>query len=71
MTALRIEAGFLDDPALALVLDAIPEARIVGGAVRDALAGRAVADVDLASPLAPDAVMGRLRARSMASRADQ
>ncbi len=65
MTALRIEAGFLDDPALALVLDAIPEARIVGGAVRDALAGRAVADVDLASPLAPDAVMGRLRAAGL------
>ncbi len=65
MTALRIEAGFLGDPALALVLDAIPEARIVGGAVRDALAGRAVADVDLASPLAPDAVMGRLRAAGL------
>jgi poly(A) polymerase/tRNA nucleotidyltransferase (CCA-adding enzyme) len=40
----------------------LPEARVVGGAVRDGLAGRAVADVDFASPLAPDAVMARLRA---------
>jgi poly(A) polymerase/tRNA nucleotidyltransferase (CCA-adding enzyme) len=41
---------------------ALPEARVVGGAVRDGLAGRAVSDVDFASPLAPDAVMARLRA---------
>ncbi len=39
----------------------LPEARIAGGAVRDFLAGVAVADVDFASPLAPDAVMARLR----------
>jgi poly(A) polymerase/tRNA nucleotidyltransferase (CCA-adding enzyme) len=41
---------------------ALPEARIVGGAVRDELAGRPVADVDFASPLAPEVVMARLRA---------
>ncbi|MGE4482033.1 CCA tRNA nucleotidyltransferase [Acidocella sp.] len=41
---------------------ALPEARIVGGAVRDMLAGRDVADVDLASPLRPEAVMARGKA---------
>src|SRR5579871_2732532 len=41
---------FLADPALQKVLAALPEARIVGGAVRDALAGREVADIDLATP---------------------
>ena len=41
-----------------------PEAmpRFVGGCVRDALAGRPVKDIDIATPLAPDAVMERLEA---------
>lgn len=54
-------ADFLTDPALMRVWDALPEARVVGGAVRDALAGRAVADLDLATPLEPQAVMAALR----------
>lgn len=62
---MKMAAAFLADPALGAVLDALPEARIVGGAVRDALAGRAVADVDLASPLAPEVVMQRLRAAGL------
>ncbi len=37
------------------------ETRVVGGAVRDALVGEVTADVDLATRLAPDAVMRRLR----------
>lgn len=37
-------------------------ARFVGGAVRDALVGRAVSDVDLATDLKPDAVTTRLQA---------
>ncbi|MDR3533221.1 MAG: CCA tRNA nucleotidyltransferase [Rhodopila sp.] len=49
------------DPALAKVWDALPDARVVGGAVRDALAGRPVADFDLATPLAPEAVMAALK----------
>ena len=53
--------GFLADPALAAVLAALPEARVVGGAVRDALAGRPVADIDLATPLPPEQVMRALR----------
>jgi poly(A) polymerase len=54
--------GFLRDPALAKVWDALPEARVVGGAVRDALAHRPVADIDLATPRAPDSVITQLRA---------
>lgn len=41
---------------------ALPGARVVGGAVRDALAGRAVADVDLATPEVPNAVVRALAA---------
>jgi poly(A) polymerase len=55
--ALTIEPpGFLSDPALVPVLAALPEARVAGGAVRDALAGRPVADIDLATPRRPEQV---------------
>ena len=53
--------AFLDDPALRAVLAALPEARIVGGAVRDAIAGRSIADIDLATPHSPDEVAAALR----------
>jgi len=59
--------GFLDDPALRAVLQALPEARLVGGSVRDALAGRTVADVDLATPRQPEAVIAALRAAGLKS----
>ncbi|MBS0561600.1 MAG: CCA tRNA nucleotidyltransferase [Proteobacteria bacterium] len=48
--------AFLSDPALAAVLAALPDARVVGGAVRDALAGLPVADIDLATAWPPDRV---------------
>jgi poly(A) polymerase len=48
--------AFLADPALAAVLAALPGARLVGGCVRDALAGLPVADLDLATPEPPEAV---------------
>lgn len=51
---------FLDDPALRTVLGALPGARLVGGCVRDALAGLMTADIDLATPMPPDAVMDAL-----------
>ncbi|MCW3477586.1 CCA tRNA nucleotidyltransferase [Limobrevibacterium gyesilva] len=55
--ALRIAPpDFVADPAVHAVLAALPRARLVGGCVRDALAGRAVADIDLATPDPPDAV---------------
>jgi len=38
------------------------EARFVGGAVRNSLLGLAVKDVDIATPLVPEAVIGRLQA---------
>src|ERR1700722_10737702 len=47
---------FLADPALGAVLAALPDARVVGGAVRDALAGRPIADIDLATALPPEQV---------------
>jgi poly(A) polymerase len=55
--ALRIEPpAFLSDPALAAVIAALPEARLVGGCVRDALSGRSVSDIDLATPRRPEEV---------------
>ncbi len=51
---------FLSDPALVPVLAALPEARIAGGAVRDTLAGRPVADIDLATPRRPEQVIAAL-----------
>lgn len=45
---------------LARIWAILPDARLVGGAVRDLLCGRAVADIDLACPHAPDMVMARL-----------
>jgi poly(A) polymerase len=61
--ALRIPPpSFLSEPAPATVLAALPEARVAGGAVRDALAGRPVCDIDLATPQPPEAVMQALAA---------
>lgn len=48
---------FLDNPALQTVLAALPGARLVGGCVRDALAGRAISDFDLATPMSPEDVL--------------
>ncbi len=73
--------ALLDDPALQAVLRALPEARIVGGAVRDCLAGEAggkiageaggkiagmgVHDIDLATPRLPADVITALRAAGL------
>ena len=60
--ALRLAPpDFLAEPGLAAVLDALPDARLVGGCVRDLLAERPVADIDLATPDAPEAVMVALQ----------
>ncbi|MBV9782842.1 MAG: CCA tRNA nucleotidyltransferase [Acidisphaera sp.] len=55
----------LAEPGLRAVLDALPEARLVGGSVRDSLAGLPVADIDLATPRRPDAVIEALRAAGL------
>ena len=47
--------------ALEQVWSALPQARLVGGVVRDLLAGVAVSDLDLATPEPPETVMRRLR----------
>jgi poly(A) polymerase len=54
--------GFLAEPALAAVMAAVPGARVVGGAVRDALVQRAITDIDLATPRSPEQVTQALRA---------
>jgi len=66
--ALRLPPpAFLSDGALRAVLAALPEARIVGGAVRDALAQCPVFDVDLATPRPPAEVIAALRAAGLKS----
>jgi poly(A) polymerase len=55
----------IDLPGMAELWRALPEARMVGGAVRDMLGGRPVADVDFAAPLEPQVVMARVRAAGL------
>src|SRR5262245_66572919 len=54
-------AAWLGDPSLQRVLAALAgtggEARIAGGAVRNALLGEAVGDIDIATTLSPAEVM--------------
>src|SRR4051794_32109171 len=60
--ALRLEPpAFLAEPALASVMAVLPEARVVGGAVRDALAGLPVGEIDLATPRTPEQVTQALQ----------
>jgi len=47
-------------PEIRRLWEALPEARIAGGAVRDMLLERPVADVDFATPLSPEATLRRL-----------
>ncbi|HEY5346625.1 MAG TPA: CCA tRNA nucleotidyltransferase, partial [Rhizomicrobium sp.] len=54
-------------PATLAVMQALGEARFVGGAVRDALTQRAVTDIDIATPLTPQEVMARLAAAHIKS----
>ena len=46
----------LSQPSLLRLWDVLPEARVVGGAVRDYLAARPVADIDFATPRSPEGV---------------
>ncbi|HKD20875.1 MAG TPA: CCA tRNA nucleotidyltransferase [Rhizomicrobium sp.] len=64
MTKLELhQAPWLREKPLQRVLAALGgEARIVGGAVRNALIGAEVKDVDIATPLTPDEVTQRLTA---------
>lgn len=54
---------WMEAPETRAVLAALDgEGRFVGGCVRDALLGRAVGDIDIATPLTPDEVTRRLNA---------
>ncbi len=56
---------FMTAPETRAVMAALGEARFVGGAVRNALLGHAVADIDIATPLTPDEVIARLKAAGL------
>jgi len=62
----RVEGAWLADEGLHAIIGALErggaKALIVGGAVRDALLGRPVRDVDIATPEAPATVIERLQA---------
>jgi tRNA nucleotidyltransferase/poly(A) polymerase len=57
--------SLLATPGLGAVLGALPHARLVGGCVRDMLAFCPVADIDLATPDPPEAVMAALEAAGL------
>ncbi|HSZ74578.1 MAG TPA: CCA tRNA nucleotidyltransferase [Rhizomicrobium sp.] len=60
MTRLEHQS-WMNAPETRAVMEALGEARFVGGAVRNALLGREVDDVDIATPLTPDEVTARLQ----------
>ncbi|MCC2113317.1 MAG: CCA tRNA nucleotidyltransferase, partial [Hyphomicrobiales bacterium] len=63
------DAGWLHDAALQAVLEMLDsdgeEARIVGGAVRNALIGEPIGDVDIATTALPDEVLRRAAAAGL------
>ena len=65
----RIDQAWLKDPAVVAVMQALHAglgvSRFVGGCVRDALAGRLVRDVDIATDLRPESVIERLEAAGL------
>jgi poly(A) polymerase len=60
---------WMTEPATLAVLEALAaggvEARFVGGAVRDALLGRLIGDIDIATPAVPERVMELLEKRGI------
>jgi len=60
---------WMTEPATLAVLGALAaggaEARFVGGAVRDALLGRPIGDIDIATPATPERVIGLLEKRGI------
>ena len=54
-------AGLPGRDGLEVIWSVLPGARLVGGVVRDLLAGRPLADLDLATPEPPQLVLDRLR----------
>ncbi|HEX4634687.1 MAG TPA: CCA tRNA nucleotidyltransferase [Rhizomicrobium sp.] len=54
--------GWMTAPETVQVMTALGDARFVGGAVRNALLGAPVVDIDLAVPMPPEEAMARLKA---------
>ena len=54
--------GWMMAPETVAVMAALVEARFVGGAVRNALLGTAVSDIDIAVPMPPAEAVTRLSA---------
>jgi poly(A) polymerase len=57
--------GWMTSAETAQVLTALGEARFVGGAVRNALLGVPVVDIDIAVPIPPQEAMARLKAKGI------
>ncbi len=60
-----VQHGWMTAPETLAVMGALGEARFVGGAVRNALLGVPVVDVDIAVPMPPAEALARLRARGI------
>lgn len=56
---------WMTTPETAAVMAALGEARFVGGAVRNALLGAPVSDIDIAVPMPPQEALARLRAHGI------
>ena len=54
--------GWLEEPETRAVMQALGHARFVGGAVRNALLGAPVVDIDIAVPIPPEETVKRLEA---------
>ena len=57
--------GWMTAPETVQVMAALGEARFVGGAVRNALLGAPVVDIDIAVPMPPQEALARLKAKNI------
>src|SRR6185312_16320790 len=57
--------GWMTSPETLAVMAALGDARFVGGAVRNALLGMPVVDIDIAVPIPPQDAAARLRAKDI------
>ena len=57
--------GWMTAPETVAVMAALGEARFVGGAVRNALLGTGVVDIDIAVPMPPSEALARLKAKGI------
>ncbi len=65
MSGFAPAAAWMREPDIARIVGALGACRFVGGAVRDALAGHAVRDIDIATPEEPPEVVRRLEAAGL------